>query len=64
MHAAKRGRGNKLLNREEKLDPQGRYWSPLEMLNMCAILWTEPNIAKHDHSSQVAHLCKSQEKRS
>lgn len=48
MHAAKRGRGNKFLNREEKLDPEGRYWSPLEMLDIC--IWTEQNVAEHDYA--------------
>lgn len=50
MHAAKRGRGNKFLNREEKLDPEGRYWSPLEMLDIC--IWTEQNIAEHDYAKE------------
>lgn len=52
MHAAKRRRGHKFLNREEKLDPEGRYWSPLEMLDICTILWTEQNIAEHDYAKE------------
>lgn len=52
MHEAKTERGNALPNRKGKLDPKGRYWSPLYAGYLQS--FRQLNTSKHGHSSKVS----------